>query len=173
MSLQPNPELEPVTGRDAERASAAKQTSQRKALHALSQRWGQKHADRVAELAQELGAGSPDAGADEQLIHRLAATSAAVSEILCRAQLQLAERLERFVDEPKALLIVARSLREVTTTQIATMRSVQELLSAAGTLRAQRRLVDQHARRTWHEDVGGASHPHARRDPSTGAPASN
>jgi hypothetical protein len=173
MSDPPNPDLEPMAGPVAERVAAAKQKVGRKALQHLSQRWGQKHAERVAELARELAAGSPDAGADERLIHRLAATSTAVSEMLGRAQLQLAERLERFVDDPKALLVVAKSLREVTTTQASTLRSLQELLTAAATVRSQRRLVDSHAKRTWHEDIGGAHLPHDRRSPSTRAPASN
>lgn len=126
MTPQRDPDLEPIIGEKAERMAAAKQKGQRAALHALSQRWGEQHAQRVTELSRELGTDSLDAGADERLIHRLAATSTAVSEMLGRAQLQLAERLERFVDDPKALLVVARSLREVTTTQAATMRSIQE-----------------------------------------------
>lgn len=143
---------------------------QAKALRDLTQRWGQKHAKRTDEVARDLGS---SVAASEHLLHRLAATSTVVSEMLGRAQLQLAERLERFVDDPKALLVVAKSLREVTTTQSSTLRSVQELLSAAATVGAQRKLVDSHAKRTWHEDVGGPSFPHARRDPSTRAPASN
>jgi hypothetical protein len=173
MNPKHDPDLKPVVGKDAEQAVAAKQKNQRKAIHDLSQRWGQKHAERVDELARELSAGSPGAGADEKVVQRLAASSTAVAEVLHRAQLQLAERLERFVDDPKALLVVAKSLREVTSTQSSTLRSVQELLSAAGTVRAQRRLVDYHAKQTWHEDVGGGSIPHARRDPHARPPASN
>jgi len=173
-SMHDDPELpELLGGKPARKAADSQKQEIQRAMHKLSERWGEKHALRVEALAKQLATSDPDVRADEQLIHRLAATSTAVSEMLGRAQLQLAERLEHFVDEPKALLIVARSLREVTTTQTATMRSIQELLSAAGTLRAQRRLVHQHARRTWHEDVGGAPLPHARRDPSTRAPASN
>jgi hypothetical protein len=155
------------------REANPQQQSQRKALRALSARWGETHSKRVDELARELCTGSPDAGSDERLIHRLAATSTAVSEMLGRAQLQLAERLERFVDNPKALLIVAKSLREVTSTQSSTLRSVQELLSAAATVRAQRRMVDHHAKRTWHEDIGGASLPPARRSPPARAETAN
>jgi hypothetical protein len=173
MSVQHHPDLEPVTGPEAERAAAAKQKSQRKAIHELSQRWGQKHAERVDALARELGAGSPDAGADEKIVQRLAASSTAVAEVLHRAQLQLAERLERFFDDPKNFLMLAKSLQALTTTQSSTMRSVQELLSAAATVRAQRKIVDSHAKRPWHEDVGGAPLPHARRDLSTRHPASN
>jgi hypothetical protein len=173
MNLKHDPDLEPVVGKDAEQAATAKQKSQRQAIHELSQRWGQKHAARVDELARELSAGSPDAGADEKIVQRLAASSTAVAEVLHRAQLQLAERLERFVDDPKTFLMLAKSLQALTTTQSSTMRSVQELLSAAATVRAQRRLVDSHAKRTWHEDVGGGSFRHARRDPSTRHPASN
>jgi hypothetical protein len=164
-------DLDPIV--PPRRQADARQQSQRKAMQALSARWGEEHLKRIDELAKELSTGTPDAGADERLIHRLAATSTAVSEMLGRAQLQLAERLERFVDDPKALLIVAKSLREVTTTQSSTLRSVEELLAAAATVRAQRRLVDSHAKRSWHEDVGGGSLPHTRRDPSTRHPASN
>lgn len=175
MKVKDTPAVRPASAAASEtkQAPSQGQRDQRKALHALSQRWGEKHAARVAELGRELGLGTSDIGADGRLVNQLAATSAAVAEMLGRAQLQLAERLERFVDDPKALLIVAKSLREVTTTQTSTLRSVQELLSAAATLRAQRRLVDSHAKRTWHEDVGGGSFPQARRDPSTRSPASN
>ena len=151
----------------------AKQRAHRQALQALSSRWGDRHRKRVDALTKELGSDSPDAGADEQAIYRLAATCAAVCEQLGRAQLQLGERIERLVDEHKALLVVAKAMREVTSVQRSTLRSVQELLSAAATVRAQRKLVDSHAKRTWHEDVGGASQPPPRRSPSARPEAAN
>jgi hypothetical protein len=140
--------------------------SQRDAIRKLSARWGTAHKKRVEELVQELLATAPDAQTDEILVFRLAASGTAVAEKVSRAQLQLAERLECLVDQPKLFLALAKSLQMLTVTQNATTRSVQELLSAAATVRAQRRLVDHHAKRTWHADIGGAPQPPTRRGPS-------
>ena len=145
----------------------------RQAVAELSERWGERHAARVRELTDELALTDPEALADERLVQRLAANSAAVSEILGRAQLQLAERLERFVDAPKSFLALARSLKEVTTTQNSTMRTVQELLSALSTVRTQRAVTARYTRgESWHEHVGGGF-LQARRDPANGHPTAN
>jgi hypothetical protein len=169
-SQDPN-RLESLFGETHEDKSAAK--AQRQALRELSRRWGKEHRDRVDALTRELLAAAPDAPSDEVMLLRTAATTSAVSEVLSRAQLQLASRLEQFVDNPKLLLTLARALREVTAIQSASAKSFQQLLEAAGTMRAQRAIVRTHKKNeVWHAQVGGALDS-SRRDSSGRHPSSN
>lgn len=159
----------------SKRAQEAEQRAQQKTLRGLSARWGKEHAQRVDVLTKELLSVSTDAPADETMLLRTAATTSAVSEILGRAQLQLATRVEQLLDQPKLLVAVARSLKEVTAVQAASTRSFQELLEAAATMRAQRSIARAHAKKekTWHEQVGGAAFDSSRRDSAGRHPAAN
>lgn len=152
------PELElPDLLTDSEDRNERKKLKQteRESFRKITEKWGEGHAARVSALTDELINDSASSGSKEHLIQRLAANSAAVAEIVGRAQLQLAERMERFVDNSKLFLALARSLKEATAVQSSTMRSVQELLSAAATIRSQRVINEEHNSRSWHEDTGG------------------
>lgn len=139
-------------------------------LRRTGDRWGVEHAARVAALTEDLVDGIQDATPPEQTLLKLAAGTTAVAESLQRSQLQLAERLERLVDAPQLLVAVAKGMAETTRIHGATTRNASELLQAAGTLRAQRRLVDQRERKSWHADVRGAALGQTGRD-SVGRPA--
>jgi hypothetical protein len=110
------------------------------AMEKLEHAWRVHHADLVDKLHDELRKDSPGAKADEKLVLRLAAHDAAIGELLGDLQLQLARRIEAFIDQPKTAVVIARALHEVTGCRNAAARRAQELLLAAGTIRAQRRI---------------------------------
>ena len=86
----------------------------------------------------------PEAGPEEELLHRLVVGELPVVAALERAQLQLARALLRLVDQPSNLRIVAAALKDTVQLSNALGRRLQDALCATATLRAQRRLLAIH-----------------------------
>ena len=89
----------------------------------------------------------PEAGPEEQLLHRLVVGELPVVAALERAQLQLARALLGLVDQPSNLRIVAGALKDTVQLSNAIGRRLQDALAATATLRAQRRLLTIQERR--------------------------
>jgi hypothetical protein len=91
-----------------------------------------------------LSSSSPDADADERLLHRLVADEMVVLAALDDARHQLAARLPLLVDDPRLLIAVGKSLREIIAMTNAIGRRVESVLATASTLRASRRMFSTH-----------------------------
>jgi hypothetical protein len=99
---------------------------------------------RGAEALHLLSSSSPDADADERLLHRLVADEMVVLAALDDARHQLAARLPLLVDDPRLLIAVGKSLREIIAMTNAIGRRVESVLATASTLRASRRMFSTH-----------------------------
>jgi hypothetical protein len=111
-----------------------------KTLDDLFARWQQSHDDRTREIetALEVGGSTPD----ERFLSAVAAHELALAESLAKAQVGLAGRVCALLDNTKVATQLARALAEVTACRNASTRRAEEVLQAAGTLRAQRRLAN-------------------------------
>lgn len=123
------------------RKAAETETRGRQTLHNRSDSWDAAHRQRVRQLTAELLRDSPNAGADEKLLARMAAAEAALFERLEVLQVQLAERAVLMVDQPSLALKLAKTLREMTTVSSSVGRRVESLLSTASVICAQRALT--------------------------------
>lgn len=99
---------------------------------------------RGREVLKELEAASPDAGADERILHRLVADQLAITSALMEAQAQLAGRVRLLLDEPKHLFALIHVLKDVVHTTNAISRRIEGALGVAANLRAQRRFFANH-----------------------------
>lgn len=110
------------------------------ALAALSKRWRREHERAARRQQKALLADAPAASAAERTVIGAAAKDLALAETLWRSQVELASRVNALIDSPKAVLLLARALREVTACRSAATTRAEQLLLAVGTLAAQRQL---------------------------------
>jgi hypothetical protein len=103
---------------------------------------------RGQEALAALEAASPDAGADERILHRLVADEVAVASALLEAQSQLAARLTLLIDDHKRMAGISKVLRDVVLVTNSISKRVEGALGVAANLRAQRRFLANHGRRT-------------------------
>jgi hypothetical protein len=103
---------------------------------------------RGQQALKELEAASPDAGADERILHRLVADQVAVAAALMEAQSQLAARLTLLIDDHKRMAGVSKVLRDVVMVTSSISKRVEGALGVAASLRAQRRFLANHGRGT-------------------------
>lgn len=106
---------------------------------------GPNFVGRGQEALAALRADSPDAGADEQILHGLVADELAIASALLDAQAQLTVRLGLLIDEPRKMATVAGVLKEVVAVSNAITRRVEGALAVAANLRSQRHFFAQHA----------------------------
>lgn len=99
------------------------------------------------EALKALEAASPDAAADERILHRLVADQLAITSALFEAQAQLTGRVRLLLDQPKTLVAVVRVLNDVVRTTNAVSRRIEGALGVAANLRAQRRFFSNHSER--------------------------
>lgn len=89
---------------------------------------------------------SPDAAADERILHELVAKQLPVALMLHDLEEQLAVRMLTLMDNPQLVLAVAKILRDTSTIASSMSKRIQAILSTAATLRAQRRFLALHQR---------------------------
>jgi len=102
---------------------------------------------RRQEALAALEAASPEAGADERILHRLVADEVAVVSALLETQVQLAARLALVMDDHKRMVGVSKVLRDVVVATNALGKRIEGALGVAANLRAQRRFLANHGRR--------------------------
>lgn len=112
------------------------------AIAALSKRWQKSHERDARKREKALLKDAPGARADERAILAAAARDLSLGEDLMRAQAQLCARMNALIDSPKAVLTLAKALREVIACRSATTSRAEQLLLAASTVRVQRRLAN-------------------------------
>jgi hypothetical protein len=99
---------------------------------------------RGREALQALSSGAPDAAADEHLLHELVADEIALCVAVADVRRQVLTRLPALVEEPRLMLMMTKSLRDLTLLSNAMVRRVEGALSTASTLRASRRMFAIH-----------------------------
>lgn len=125
---------------EARKAAEAEKRG-RQALRERSDSWDAAHEKRVGQLTAELLRDSPDAGADEKLLVRLAAAEAALFERLEVLQVQLAERAVLLIDAPSHVLLITKALKDAVAVSSAVGRRIESVLGTTSVLRAQRELT--------------------------------
>lgn len=90
---------------------------------------------------RELDAAFPNAGPDEQLLHQLVSEEIAIASALLEAEVQLSERLLLLIDNPKLLVHITKSLKDVVHLRNSVTRRIEGALGVASNLRAQRRFI--------------------------------
>lgn len=101
---------------------------------------------RVSEL---LLAENRKSTSIERLLVEVIAQEMPLVAVLEKAKADVAARLLPNIDNPKAVLHVAKVLREIVATSNAVTKRVEHLLGSLATLRSQQRLLEQH--RAFHE----------------------
>lgn len=127
---------------DEAAAAAAEERATDQAIAALSRRWQKEHDRHARKRERALVKDAVGARADERIVLSAAAKDFTLADSLWRSQVQLASRIEAFVDKPKLALELARALREVTACRGATTARAEQLVLAASTMRAQRKLAN-------------------------------
>lgn len=100
--------------------------------------------ERGKEVLRELSQAAPDAAADEQVLHRLVADEFALVMAVNDVEKQLAARFPLLLDNPRLMLIVAKTMRELVALNGAMSRRIEGALATASTLRASRRMFARH-----------------------------
>lgn len=90
---------------------------------------------------------SPEAAADERILHELVAKQLPVALMLHDLEEQLAVRMLAMMDNPQLVLALAKILRDTSVIASSMSKRIQAILSTAASLRAQRRFlaIHQHA----------------------------
>lgn len=96
--------------------------------------------ERGREALRALSAAAPHAAADEHLLHELVADEVAIFSAVTSVRMQVAARLPALVEEPRLMLLLTKSLRDLTALSNAIVRRVEGALGTCSTLRASRRL---------------------------------
>lgn len=94
----------------------------------------------LADIRRELLATVDPKAADEKLLTEVAAEGAALGFKVGVATDQLAQLLPSVLGDPKKAVLIARVLHDLVTVHNALARRVEGALSAAATLRLQRRV---------------------------------
>lgn len=109
---------------------------------ALSKKWRREHERATRRQVKALIADAPNPSANERVALTAAAKDLVLGETLWRSQVELASRINVLLDNPKLVLLLAKTLREVTACRNSATSRAEQLLLAVGTLRAQRRLTN-------------------------------
>ena len=96
---------------------------------------------RAKTTRQELDVASPNAGRDERLLHELISEEIAIASALLEAEVQLSERLLLLIDNPKLLVHITKTLKDVVHLRNSVTRRIEGALGVASNLRAQRRFL--------------------------------
>lgn len=136
---EPADELKSLFDLSSERAVDEQRA--RRSLRERSAATRKNHADRAAQIEQNLSADSADAGPQHALLLHLAADQAALAQELGELQVQLVGRAHLLLDSPASALKVAKALKELTVVASAIGGRVESLLGTASLLRAQRALT--------------------------------
>lgn len=96
---------------------------------------------RGTAARQALDESSPDAAADERILHELVAKQLPIALMLHDIEEQLAMRILNLMDDPRLALAIAKVLHETSILASATTKRIQSTLSTAASLRAQRRFL--------------------------------
>lgn len=96
---------------------------------------------RGTAAQQALDQASPDAAADERILHELVAKQLPIALMLHELEEQLASRIMGVMDEPHLALAVSKVLHETCMLASAMTKRIQGTLSTAASLRAQRRFL--------------------------------
>lgn len=102
--------------------------------------------ERGRAARRALDDASPDAAADERILHELVAKQLPVALMLHELEEQLAVRMLTIMDNPQLVLAVAKILRDTSMIASSMSKRIQAILSTAASLRAQRRFLGLHAR---------------------------
>lgn len=102
---------------------------------------------RGQEALAALEADSPDAGADERILHRLVADEVAIISALMEAQAQLVARLALLIDDHKRMAAISKVLRDVVLVTNSISKRVEGALGVSANLQAQRRFLASHGKR--------------------------
>jgi hypothetical protein len=98
-----------------------------------------QHSDKARAELLEM---SPDAAADERVLVNMAANAFSTIITLTEVEEQLVGRMQHVVDSPHLMRALAGALRDVVASQNAISRRVRDSLSAAASLRVQRRFLE-------------------------------
>lgn len=139
-STQPAPEPSLTAGHDATVPEAAPRSPAPRLV------FDEELAARGADAWRALDATSPDAAADERILHELAAKQFPLALLLHELEAQLATRMVLVMDDPRLALALAKVLEQTVSMASAMSRRVQATLSTAASLRAQRRFLKIHGR---------------------------
>ena len=108
----------------------------------LSAHWQREHRKRARKFERELRKDSPQASSAERLLLGIAAHDLALSDLLGRSEVELAQRTFALINDVALSLTLARSLRQVVACREAATRRVQDVLQCVGVLRGQRKLEE-------------------------------
>ena len=119
-----------------------KRQKEQRHVNELSSDWTKKHRKRCSVIETDLVKERGNVSADEKLLLGLASHDIALSEILARTELQLAQRSLALVDNVTVGLMLARTLRQIGVCREGAARRARDLLQAAGVIRGQRKLAE-------------------------------
>ena len=100
--------------------------------------------ERGRAARRALDDASPEAAADERILHELVAKQLPVALMLHDLEEQLAVRMLAIMDNPQLVLALAKILRDTSVIASSMSKRIQASLSTAASLRAQRRFLALH-----------------------------
>ena len=128
---------------DARRNAEAEEQG-RQALRERSDRWETEHGERAQQLVADFLRDTPNAGADERVLLRLAAGETELAKQLEQLMAQLLGRASLLVDTPSHVVTLTKTLKEVAAVSGAIGRRIESLLTTARSLQLQRQLAGEH-----------------------------